>query len=61
MGTEQDLYRRFSLGTVRNLFVKQYFGEIKNELFFKNEARNFTFRTTSPIWLDDGSGESFGR
>ena len=21
----------------------QYFGEIKNEFFFKNEARNFTF------------------
>ena len=24
---------------------EQYFGEIKNGLFFKNEARNFTFRT----------------
>ena len=36
----------------------QYFGEIKNELFFKNEARNFKFWTTSPIWLGDGSGES---
>ena len=37
---------------------QQYFGEIKNKLVSKNEAQNFTFRTTSPIWLGDGSGES---
>ena len=26
-----------------NFGLKQYVGEIKNEFFFKNEARNFTF------------------
>ena len=36
----------------------RYYGEIKNELFFKNEARNLTFWTTSPTRLGDGSNES---
>ena len=30
----------------------------KERFFLKNEAQNFTFWTTSPIWLGDGSGES---
>ena len=35
--------------------IKQYIGEIKNELFFKNEARNLTFWTTPPIRVGDSS------
>ena len=41
------------------LLLQQYFGEIKNELFLKNEARNLTFWTTSPIRLGDSSNESY--
>ena len=41
-------------GSSINTEDKQYFGEIKDELFLKNEARNLTFSTTSPIRLGDG-------